>query len=336
MISRLARRSAAVVTTATVGSRGERTVVHFCTAPGTGRFVATLALRHAGVGGVVGLGRLAKGRCAVAVGAARHHGYIAVKFGWRPAGKGLVARHAIGRGWDVVARFAGGAAAADVAAGTVGGDGKGAVVHLRSAPGAVGFVAALTLRHTGVNGVVGLGGLTKSRGSMTVRTTGNHRHIGVELGRGPAGKALVACHAIGRGWDVVARFGASCAAVMAAGAVGRTGKRAVIHLGTAPSCGPVARTAVGGRRYVITGFTRGRAAVVAAGAIGGAGKRAVIDLGPAPSRGFMARAAVGRCRHVISRFARSGAAVVAAGTVGRTGKGTVINFGATPHVGLMT
>jgi len=312
VISRLARRSAAVVTTATVGSRGERTVVHFCTAPGTGRFVATLALRHAGVGGVVGLGRLAKGRCAVAVGAARHHGHIAVKFGWRPAGKGLVARHAIGRGWDVVARFASSTAAADVTAGTVGGDGERAVVHPGAAPGAVGFVAALALRHTIVGGVIGLGGLTKGRCSMTVRTTGNHRHIGVELGRGPAGKALVACHAIGRGWDVVARFGASCAAVMAAGAVGRTGKRAVIHLGTAPSCGPVARTTVGRRWDVITGFTGGRAAVVAAGAIGGAGKRAVIDLGPAPSRGFMARAAVGRCRHVISRFARSGAAVVAA------------------------
>jgi len=256
--------AAADVATGAVGGDGERAVVHLRPAPGAVGFVAALALRHTGVGGVIGFGGLAKGRRSVAIGATSDRRHIGVELGRGPAGKGLVTRHAVGRGRDVVARFGCSAAAADVATGAVGGDGERAVVHLGAAPGAVGFVAALALRHTGVGGVIGFGGLAKGRRSMTVRTTGDDRHIGVELGRGPAGKGLVTRHAVGRGWDVIARFGASCAAVMAAGAIGGAGKRAVIDLGPAPSGRLVARTAVGRCRHVIPRFARSGAAVVAA------------------------------------------------------------------------
>ena len=61
----------------------------------------------------------------------------------------------------MVAGFARGSAVV-VAAAAVGRCCERAVIHLGTAPGAVGFVAALTLRHTGVGGIVGLGGLTKS------------------------------------------------------------------------------------------------------------------------------------------------------------------------------
>ena len=63
--------SAADVATRTIGRHGERVVVDLGTAPGAGGFVATLTLRDADVGGVIGLGRLAKGRRTVAVGATR-------------------------------------------------------------------------------------------------------------------------------------------------------------------------------------------------------------------------------------------------------------------------
>jgi len=71
VIARLARSGAAVMATRTVGRHGERVVVDLGTAPGAGGFVATLTLRDADVGGVIGLGRLAKGRRTVAVGATR-------------------------------------------------------------------------------------------------------------------------------------------------------------------------------------------------------------------------------------------------------------------------
>ena len=73
---------------------------------------------------------------------------------------------------------------------------------------------------------------------MAVGTACDDRHIRVELGRGPAGEGLVTRHAVGRGRDVIARFGCSAAAAgVATGTVGRRRKRAVIDLGAAPCRG---------------------------------------------------------------------------------------------------
>ena len=107
--------------------------------------------------------------------------------------------------------------------------------------------------------------------------------------------------AVGRCGHVIPRFARSGAAVVAAGAVGGAGKRAVIDLGPAPSGCLVARAAVGRCRHVISRFARSGAAVVAAGTVGRTGKGTVINFGATPHVGLMTKVSAfkKRCKSMI-------------------------------------
>ena len=133
---------------------------------------------------------------AVAAGAAGDHRHVGVVLGGQPAGEAtLVASHAAGRRRDVGVCLARGRRAV-VTGAAVGACGEGAVVHLGTRPGAAGFVAGFTHGDTAVHRGVGLAGQPVSGGAVAAGAAGGHRHVGVVLGRRPAGKAtLVASHA---------------------------------------------------------------------------------------------------------------------------------------------
>jgi len=136
----------------------------------------------------------------VAAGTTGSDRHIGVYLCGRPTCKALVAGHASwgGRGRDMATGLVAlSATAAGVATRAIGGYGETTVIDLTVPVGR--GVAALAVCHTAVKRVVGLGSLAISGSSMAACTASDHRHIGVNLGGCPTGKALVTGHASCRG-----------------------------------------------------------------------------------------------------------------------------------------
>ena len=137
---------------------------------------------------------------------------------------------------DMVAWFARGTLAV-VTTGAIGRSCEGAVINFCTAPGAGGFMAALTRCDATVCGVVRLARQAIDSRAMATCTACSNRHITVKFGRCPACETLVASAAGCRRRNMTAGFARGRLTIVAACTICCCSKRAVIHLGTAPSTG---------------------------------------------------------------------------------------------------
>ena len=209
----LARRTAAIVATGAVGSRGKGTVIRLGAFPFAGRLVATFAARR---GGQMATVLATCNRPVVTTRTTRAHSHIGMQLGRRPTGVALVTGRAIGCGGYMTRPLAR-RTAAIVATGAVGSRGKGTVIRLGAFPFAGRLVATFAARRGGQMATVLA---TCNRPVVTTRTTRAHSHIGMQLGRRPTGVALVTGRAIGTGTDMVSVFASGFGAIVATGTNG--------------------------------------------------------------------------------------------------------------------
>ena len=156
---------------------------------------------------------LATSHCAVvAIRTTRAYRDVGMELGRRPAGVALVAGCATGRGVDVVGTLAG-TFDTIVAAGAVGRCVESAVISLGAAPACIGLVTTFATRR---GGQVADRLASRRCTVMAARTTRRHGHIGMELGRCPAGVTLVAGGTAGCRRDVIASLAGSVDPVVAA------------------------------------------------------------------------------------------------------------------------
>ena len=175
---------------------------------------------------------------------------------------------------------------------------------------------------------VGLGGQPVSCGSVAAGTAGLHTYIGVELGAGPGAEGLVAYPAQRGRWYVIGNFPCCTGAVVAAGAVGRTSKGAVIGLRPTPAAGAlVAALAWRTGLQVAARLARGHRAVVTTRTVAH-DDNVGVHLGRLPTaEALVAHPAHLAGLHVRRTLARGARTVMAVRAVRRLTESCVIHLG---------